>query len=198
MHLSSLPNRIKDSQVIVLYGVLCVHFQFFFEANTSWEMHTFSVKYLFEMYCIGVLAISTVVTIRWYSIDREIRILSLYAYIAMLFMLFSAIFAWIAFGQPIVYGLLETRRTITFLSVFYLFLCVKWLKLDILDLYTALALCFVTYTTLSVIQQLIFPGFLLSRDVPALDERKLRIFSGSELYTVFGLFSLTLLLYKKT
>jgi hypothetical protein len=108
------------------------------------------------------------------------------------FILASAFFAAFAFGQPLLFGIVETRRTFAFLSVYYLIACVLWLRPTIDDVYLALLACFAVYFGLSLVNQYAFTDFLLARDVPVFDMRKLRIFNGSDLYVVIGLCSLVM------
>jgi len=52
-------------------------------------------------------------------------------YIALIFIL-PALFAWLKFGQPVIYGLMEERRTLAFLVFFPVFygLCVRHITVD--------------------------------------------------------------------
>lgn len=184
--------RARALPVVVLTAIFVLHFQYFFQFAQVWDTHRFSIPLLHEAYLAATLVFAAVFLVFHYQAHRDTRIVSVLALGSLVFILSSAFFAAFAFGQPLQFGVIETRRTFAFLSVYYFVACILYLRPTIDEVYLALLGCFAVYFGASLANQYVFTEFLLARDVPVFDARKLRIFNGSDLYAVVGLCSLVM------
>ncbi len=118
--------------------------------------------------------------------------LDLYFFITpFLLMGLSALFAWANYGQPIVLGIGEERRSLSFLMWFLYDPIRRSFKLDFAAQCRAFVWCAAVYLVLGLLVQVLAPGSLLARDIPDLDVRKLRITSPGECFSFCFLLGVT-------
>lgn len=173
---------------MLLALIFLVHFQFFFYSGSEWDVHLLSFKFLFEAY-VGinlVLAMLLILFVPWTSLLVGVIGICL---LSVLFMTTSALAANINFGQPLHFGLIETRRCLSFFccATFYYFGVVA--RPNLVEIRRALFICVSIQLVLALSNQHIFSSSLLSRNLPDLDTRKLRIANGAYAFACISVIS---------
>jgi hypothetical protein len=93
-------------------------------------------------------------------------------------------FAWFAFDQPLIFGVSEDRRLLTFLYWFAFDPVRRKFGLTLTDILLALTLCACIYLIVAIGLQIIVPDQLNSRGIPDLDTRRLRMSATGDCFAV--------------
>jgi len=191
-------SRISVAKPYSLYliplALILVHGKFFFWANFSFEQHPLALPGLREAYLIVSLLFTIGFVLgalyrgRWYAADVTLVAL------VLALNLICATLAYLSFGQPLPFGVLEERRMGAFLSFFIFLFLIERYRLHPHALLSSIHVAVLIYLILGLVLQTGVLGDLTDRDIPYLDPRKYRIFSGTELYMISMAISLVMII----
>ncbi len=174
-------------------------FQFFFATNFSFDNHPLAFRYFLES-TYGLLLLYSTVVVLARMRQRSLTALDLFFFTTPLALVFlSTFFAWINYKQPIIYGLAENRKALSFLFWFVFDGIRRRYELDADDVFRALLWCAAIYLVLSLLIQAVASDRLLTRpNIPDLDPRKLRITSPGDCFAIAFLYGTVSLACKRS
>jgi hypothetical protein len=176
------PNRATGTAVLTL--LFCSAFQFFHSIGDAFETHPLAPFLLLELTLALLIAIA-VFSMARRIIAGRLRPLDLFFFLFPFFwLLLSSVFAWLTFDQPLIYGLSEERRILTFLYWFVFDPVHRRFALKVGDILTALILCACVYLITAVGLQILVPDQLSGRALPDLDTRRLRMSAAGECFAI--------------
>lgn len=195
------PGRRKVLAIPAPYGLhpiplalVLIQGKFFYWTNFSFEQHPLAMPGLRELYLLVSLVFAASFVLgalygrRFYPTDLALVGLLLG------FNLICATLAYLNFGQPLPYGILEERRMASFLSFFVLLYAIERFRISPEALVSSILVAAAIYLGLGLFLQTGVLGDLTARDIPYLDPRKHRILNGVELYMVSIAISLVMVL----
>jgi len=176
------PNRAAGTAVLTL--LFCSAFQFFHSIGDAFETHPLAPFLLLELTLALLIAIA-VFSMATRIIAGRLRSLDLFFFLFPFFwLLLSSVFAWLTFDQPLIFGLSEERRILTFLYWFVFDPVQRRFVLKVGDILTALILCACVYLITAIGLQLLVPDQLSGRALPDLDTRRLRMSAAGECFAI--------------
>ena len=159
-------------------------FQFFHSIGSAFETHPLAPFLLLEVTLALLIAIATL-TIFTELASGQLRPLDLFFFLfPFCWLLLGSVLAWLKFDQPLVYGLSEERRILTFLYWFVLDPVRRRFGLTVSDLLLALTLCACIYLVTAIGLQVIVPDRLSGRALPDLDTRRLRMSAAGDCFAI--------------
>jgi hypothetical protein len=168
----------------VLTAAFCLGFQFFFSSNYPFDNHPLAPVLLMEAVYGLLIAFAVALVVKRAVEGTLTRIDLFFLLMPALLMFLSALFAFVSFGQPLIFGIGEDRRALSFLFWFVYDPVCRRYGLTQRDIVRALVACAAIYLALSLAIQTMMPADLLARDIPDLDTRKLRITSPGECFAI--------------
>lgn len=156
---------------------------FFFQAGSPFEQHPLSVpggREVFLSACLLAAALHVHHRLRIYG-NLPLGEAAILAFVPSA-ILTSASLAYLAYDQPLQYGLIEERRMLSFYAVFLIGATLRGTATPFEDLLGAVYWAALIYTGLGLLLQTGILGDLANRDVPFLDPRKYRIICGINIY----------------
>lgn len=176
-------NFVRLRRIILLSIFFFISFGYLFVSNGDWENHIIAIKGSFEVYLLAILLNLFFFPLMTPWRDPLVKAAFGLGLIGCLYIVLSSMLALSAFDQPLYFGLLEDRRALVvlaplaFTSVYYL------IRPTPKELFSALLIAALSQMILATINQYAFSAQLLSRRLPDLDPRKLRIANGAATYS---------------
>lgn len=179
---------------LIPLALILIQGKFFYWTNFSFEQHPLAMPGLRELYLlVSVLFAASFVLGALYGRKFYATDLALVGLILSI-SLICATLAYLNFGQPLPYGILEERRMGAFLSFFVFLYLIERYRIPPEALISSILVAAAIYFGLGLVLQTGILGDLTARDIPYLDPRKHRILSGVELYMVSIAISLVMVL----
>ena len=164
--------------------LFCSAFQFFHSFGKAFETQPLAPYLLLEV-TLGALIVLATVTLTMALASGRLRSLDLFFFLfPVCWLTLSAGFAWFAFDQPLIYGLSEDRRILTFLYWFAFDPVRRRYGLTLTDILVALAACACIYLIVAIGLQIIVPDRLSGRGIPDLDTRRLRMSAPGDCFAI--------------
>jgi hypothetical protein len=159
-------------------------FQFFHSIGNAFETHPLAPLLLLEATLALLIAIATF-TIFTGLASGQLRPLDLFFFLfPFCWLLLGSVLAWLKFDQPLIYGLSEERRILTFLYWFVFDPVRRRFGLTVSDLLLSLTLCACIYLVTAIGLQVIVPDRLSGRALPDLDTRRLRMSAAGDCFAI--------------
>lgn len=184
-------QRIRGIAALTL--ALCLGLQFFFSSNFAFDNHPLAPRLLMEA-TYGALLVYATYVVAGRIRNGSLTSIDLFCYLTPIALIFlSTLFAWIFYKQPVAFGIAENRKALSFLLWFLYDAIRRKYELDTDAVFRSLVFCAAIYFVLGILVQTFAKEFLLARDIPDLDPRKLRITSPGDCFMLvffFGVVSL--------
>jgi hypothetical protein len=159
-------------------------FQFFHSFGKAFETQPLAPYLLLEV-TLGALVVLASVTIVMDVATGRLNSLDLLFFLFPLtWLALSAGFAWLQYDQPLIYGIGEDRRILTFLYWFAFNPVRRKFRLGTADVLLCLTLCACIYLVVAIGLQITVPDRLGSRVIPDFDPRRLRISAPGDCFAI--------------
>lgn len=166
----------------LLVAVMLLHGGFFFRTGSPFEQHPLALSGLREVYL--ALCLFAGIFVLAEGLRRRTLFFGdfMVLFVVTAFVFGSALLANLKFGQPLLYGLFEERRTFMVFGGFLLLAAMHATNAKPMALIGALYWSTLIYVLIGLLLQTGILGDLAARDIPAFDPRKYRILVGIDLY----------------
>ncbi len=174
----------RKAGIALLAFILCSSFQFFHSFGKAFETQPLAPPLLFEA-TLSVLILLATASILTQAARGRVRQLDLFFFLfPVCWLALSSLFAWLNYNQPLIYGISEDRRVLTFLYWFALDPVRRRFGLTVSDILIALVICATVYLVVALGIQLLLPDRLNARAIPDLDVRRLRMSAPSDCFAI--------------
>jgi len=185
---SSQINSIRTTDrrigIALMTALFCSSFQFFHSFGKAFETQPLAPYLLLEFTLAALILISTA-TMAMEVATGRLRPLDLFFFLLPVsWLALSAGFAWLTYDQPLIFGVGEDRRILTFLYWFAFDPVRRRYDLSVSDILRALVLCASIYLVVAIGLQLIVPDRLDARSLPDLDTRRLRMSTPGDCFAI--------------
>jgi len=175
-------------------ALFCSSFQFFHSFGKAFETQPLAPFLLLEVTLAALLVLATATIVMEIASGRLDWLDLLFFLFPLLWLALSAGFAWLQYNQPLIYGISEDRRILTFLYWFAFNPVRRKFRLGPADLLLALTLCACIYLVVAIGLQITVPDRLSGRVIPDLDPRRLRMSAPGDCFAISFLVGLVGLL----
>lgn len=170
--------------IALMTALFCSAFQFFHSFGKAFETQPLAPYLLLEVTLAALIVVATV-TITMGLASGQLRSLDLFFFLFPLcWLALSTGFAWFAFNQPLIFGVSEDRRILTFFYWFAFDPVRRKFGLTLTDILLALTLCACIYLILAIGLQITVPDRLSGRALPDLDSRRLRMSATGDCFAI--------------
>lgn len=170
--------------IALMTALFCSAFQFFHSFGKAFETQPLAPYLLLEVTLAALIVVATL-TITMELASGQLRSLDIFFFLFPLcWLALSTGFAWLSFDQPLIFGVSEDRRILTFLYWFTFDPVRRRFGLTLTDILLALTLCACIYLIIAIGLQIIVPDQLSGRALPDLDTRRLRMAATGDCFAI--------------
>jgi len=181
-------RRVGIALMTVLF---CSAFQFFHSFGKAFETQPLAPYLLLEVTLAGLIVLATATVAMQLASGRLRSLDAFFLLFPLCWLALSAGSAWLAFDQPLIFGVSEDRRILTLLYWFAFDPVRRRYGLTLNDILVALAMCVCIYLIVAVGLQVLVPDRLSGREIPDLDTRRLRMSAPGDCFAISFLAGLT-------